>query len=276
MGLIAGVDIGASSTKAVLVDEAGRVRGRSSVRTGADLDGAGQAALHAAREAAGAGAEEVVYIAATGYGRYQLQARDIQITELTCHARGAFEMFPGTRTVIDVGAQNTRVMAVSPEGRVAKFKMSERCAAGAGRFLERVARALELDVGDLSALADRSKEPQAISSICAVLAESEIINLVTEGRRVEDIVMGANQSIADRVVALARQVGTAPGIAVTGGVSMNAATVRTFESRLGLPVQFGEDSPYAGALGAALLGRLRLSRRREVEAAQARVPGGAA
>jgi predicted CoA-substrate-specific enzyme activase len=276
MGLIAGLDIGAASTKAVLVDEAGRVQGRSSVRTGADLDGAGQAALQAALAEALACTADVAYIAATGYGRYQLQARDIQITELTCHARGAFEMFPGTRTVIDVGAQNTRVMAVSPEGRVAKFKMSERCAAGAGRFLERVARALELDVGELSALAARSKEPQPISSICAVLAESEIINLVTEGRRVEDIVMGANQSIADRVVALARQVGATPGIAVTGGVSLNEATVRTFESRLGLPVRFSGDSPYAGALGAALLGRVRLFRRRELGAPHQSVEGAAA
>lgn len=275
MGLIAGVDIGAASTKAVVVDESGAIRGRASLRTGADLERAGLAALQAALDAAGAKSEDVVYIAATGYGRYQLQSRDVQITELTCHARGAFEMFPGTRTVIDVGAQNTRVISVSPEGRVAKFKMSERCAAGAGRFLERVARALELEVGDLSALAMNSKEAQPISSICAVLAESEIINLVTEGRRVEDIVMGANQSIADRVVALARQVGANPVIAVTGGVSMNAATVKTFESRLGIPVHFSADSPFAGALGAALLGRVRLNRRRELEAVRVPVPGGA-
>jgi predicted CoA-substrate-specific enzyme activase len=275
MGVIAGVDIGAASTKAVVTDERGRILGRALLRTGADLDRAGQAALAAALEAAGVRPSKVDYTAATGYGRYQFQARDIQITEITCHARGAFEMFPGTRTVIDVGAQNTRAIAVSPEGRVAKFKMSERCAAGAGRFLERVAKALEVEVADLSGLASRSTEVQPISSICAVLAESEIINLVTEGRRVEDIVMGANQSIADRVVALVRQVGANPPIAVTGGVSMNAATVTTFESRLGVPVHFGADSPYAGAFGAATLGRVRLARRREMGAARPAAAGAA-
>ncbi len=275
MGVIAGIDIGAASTKAVVTDERGRILGRSILRTGADLDKAGQAALTAALEEAGVPPFQVAYTAATGYGRYQFQARDIQITEITCHARGAFEMFPGTRTVIDVGAQNTRAIAVSPEGRVAKFKMSERCAAGAGRFLERVAKALEVEVGDLSGLAARSTQAQPISSICAVLAESEIINLVTEGCRVEDIVMGANHSIADRVVALVRQVGANPPIAVTGGVSMNAATVTTFERRLGVPVHFGPDSPYAGAFGAAVLGRVRLTRRREADGARAAAAGAA-
>ncbi len=275
MGLIAGIDIGAASTKAVLMDEQGHFRGRALVRTGADLESAGQAALRRALEAAGATPLQVVYTASTGYGRYQFHARDIQITEITCHARGAFEVFPGTRTVIDVGAQNTRAIAVSPEGRVAKFKMSERCAAGAGRFFERVAKALEIEVSDLSEAASKSTEAQPISSICAVLAESEIINLVTEGRLVEDIVMGANQSIADRVVALARQVGANPPIAITGSVSLNASMVRTLESRLGTAVAFSADSPYAGAIGAALLGRVRLARRRGEDAKQGLAGGNA-
>jgi predicted CoA-substrate-specific enzyme activase len=269
---VAGVDIGASSTKAVLLDEAGAVRARTLRRTGADLALAGAEGLAAVVAAAGALPEDVAYVSATGYGRYQMEARDIQITEITCHARGAFAIFPGARTVIDVGAQNTRAIALTPEARVAKFKMSERCAAGAGRFFERVAKALELEVADLSQAASASKEAQPISSICAVLAESEIINLVTEGRLVEDIVMGANQSIADRVVALARQVGAKPPVAVTGGVSMNATAVKTIESRLGMPIQFSADSPYAGALGAALLGRVRLERR----GAGARLPAGPA
>lgn len=266
MRYIAGVDIGAVSTKAVLIDEQGNAKAHALVRSGSDLNRAGERALHEALAAAGLGERDLEYIAATGYGRYQFAKRDIQITEITCHAKGACALFPGTRTVIDVGAQNTRAIAVDEAGRVLKFKMSERCAAGAGRFLERVAKALELDVSQLEAAAANAKEAQPISSICAVLAESEIINLVTEGRPIEDIVMGANHSIADRVVALARQVGGNPPVAVTGGVAKNGGTVAALSSRLGLPIQTSGDSTFAGALGAALLGRVRLDRRRKAEA----------
>jgi len=266
MRYIAGVDIGAVSTKAVLIDESGALKAHALVRSGSDLNGAGERALAEALAAVGLSEKDLEYIAATGYGRYQFAKRDIQITEITCHARGACALFPGTRTVIDVGAQNTRAIAVDETGRVLKFKMSERCAAGAGRFLERVAKALELDVSQLEAAAAGSKEAQPISSICAVLAESEIINLVTEGRPIDDIVMGANHSIADRVVALARQVGANAPVVITGGVAQNGGTVAALSSRLGLPIARSGESTYAGAFGAALLGRVRLNRRREVEA----------
>lgn len=267
MRYIAGVDIGAVSTKAILIDEAGKIQAHAIVRSGSDLNRAAEKALGEALSSAGLKESELEYIAATGYGRYQFAKRDVQITEITCHARGAAALFPGARTVIDVGAQNTRAIAVDETGRVLKFKMSERCAAGAGRFLERVAKALELDVTQLEAAAANAKEPQPISSICAVLAESEIINLVTEGRPIEDIVMGANHSIADRVVALARQVGGNPPVVITGGVSLNGGTVAALSSRLGLPISRSSESNYAGALGAALLGRVRLDRRRAVEGA---------
>jgi predicted CoA-substrate-specific enzyme activase len=273
--VVAGVDIGAASTKVVLIDERRQVVGRHMERSGSRLDEAGQRGLEAALAKYEMGRQDVRYVAATGYGRYQLSVRDIQITDMTCHARGAFELFDGVKTVVDIGAQNTRAMAIKEDGRVARFKMSERCAAGAGRFLERVAKALEMDMSELSPAGMRSKDPQPISSICAVLAESEIINLVTEGRSVEDIIQGANNSIGDRIVALVRQVGAQPEIAVTGMISKNDGTLRALEERLKVKLLHNDDSPYAGALGAALLGQLRLERIGAGQGEPARVGGAA-
>ncbi len=265
MNVVAGVDIGAASTKVVLLDEHRKIIGRLMQPSGSRLDEAGQKGLDAALAKANLPKGDVRYVAATGYGRYQLSVRDIQITDMTCHARGAFELFDGVNTVVDIGAQNTRAMSLRPDGRVARFKMSERCAAGAGRFLERVARALEMEMDELSPAGMRSTDPQPISSICAVLAESEIINLVTEGRRVEDIIQGANESIADRIVALVRQVGAKPEIAVTGMISKNQGTLRAIEERLKVKLLHNDDSPLAGALGAALLGHHRLERLGEAQ-----------
>lgn len=272
-GVVAGVDIGAASTKVVLLGERKEIVGRHMERSGSRLDQAGRRGLEAAMGKFGLSRGDVRYVAATGYGRYQLSMRDIQITDMTCHARGAFELFDNVKTVVDIGAQNTRAMAVKPDGRVARFKMSERCAAGAGRFLERVAKALEMDMSELAPAGMRSKDAQPISSICAVLAESEIINLVTEGRAVEDIIQGANNSIADRIVALVRQVGAQPEIAITGMISKNEGTLRALEERLKVKLLHSDDSPLAGAYGAALLGQVRLEKLSEGESGPTPVGG---
>ncbi|MCI0587283.1 MAG: acyl-CoA dehydratase activase [Planctomycetes bacterium] len=262
MRLVAGIDVGTRATKAVLLDAADRARvGRALLPTGADLPGAAWRALEAALREAGFGREEVAYVAATGYGRYQVPFRDLQITEITCHARGAKALFPSARCVLDVGAMNSRAMRVAPSGRVEAFRMNDRCASGAGRFLERVARSLEVELEAVGDLSLRSQDPQPISSVCAVLAESEVINHVTEGRKIEDILRGAHQSIAERVVALLRQVGAAPTFALTGGLAKNAGMVRAIEERLGSALSVAPDAEYAGALGAAIFGAERLARR---------------
>ncbi|HKZ63911.1 MAG TPA: acyl-CoA dehydratase activase [Thermoplasmata archaeon] len=256
--ITAGVDIGAGTTKAVLMDDAGRILVKVSERSGARLDAAGSRALAAVLEKAGLRREDIAYVAATGYGRYQLPERDIQITEVTCHARGASYLFPGTRCLLDIGAQSTRAIRVDDAGRVMRFRMNDRCAAGAGRFLERVARALEVPLDDLGPMSLHSADPQAISSICAVLAESEVISLVTSGKATEDILMGAHLSIADRALALLRQVGVDGEVTVTGGVVLNRGMLTALERRLGRTVNASPDTVYAGAIGAALLGFVRL------------------
>jgi predicted CoA-substrate-specific enzyme activase len=257
--VVAGIDVGSRATKAVLLEaETGRRLGRSSLTTGADLAGAARRALDEAMRAAGVG--EVAYVASTGYGRYQVPFRDLQITEITCHGRGAKDLFPRTRTVLDVGAMNTRAMRVAPSGRVEAFRMNDRCASGAGRFLERIARGLEVELEEIGALSLRASDARPISSVCAVLAESEVINQVTEGRSVEDILAGAHGSIADRIVTLLRQVGAEPEITLTGGVSRNVGMVRALEERVGVSLNVSPDAEHAGALGAALFGAARLLR----------------
>jgi predicted CoA-substrate-specific enzyme activase len=255
-----GIDIGAGTTKAVLLENGGTVREMHIRKTVTNLSQAAEAALEELLAKAGVSRDEVDYVASTGYGRYQFEARDIQITEVTCHARGAMHLFPATRVVLDIGAQSTRAVHTDENGKVKSFKMNDRCAAGAGRFLERISRAMEVPLEDVGPMSLQSRDPTVISSICAVIAESEVINHVTEGRRVEDILMGAHFSIADRVVALARQVGVEEEITLTGGLSANLGMVRALETKLNRKVNVSPDSGYAGAIGAAVLGAKRAER----------------
>ncbi|HEY3215842.1 MAG TPA: acyl-CoA dehydratase activase [Candidatus Eisenbacteria bacterium] len=264
---IVGLDVGARTTHAVVMDGRGAVRGRGAYPSGAFFTQAAGQALGLALEQAEVARDEVDYLASTGYGRSQVPFRDLQVTEMTCHSVGARALFPFTRTVLDVGAQNTRVIAVSPEGRVARFKVNDKCAAGAGRFLERVAGAMEVSLEELGPLALASHDPKPISSVCAVLAESEVINLVSQDFRTEDILLGAHHSICDRILTLVRQAGLEPEATLTGGMVHNPAMVRVLEERLGMPVNVSLDGEYAGALGAALLGRRRYDKRRSMEEA---------
>ena len=262
----AGLDLGAGTTKALVYDSEGRVLGSASVRTRPDLEATAHEALDAALRASGLKSGDVGYIATTGYGRYQFSGRDIQITEVTCHARGARHLFPATRRILDIGAQSSRAIRIDERGRVVRFKMNDRCAAGAGKFLERVSRSLNISLEELPAVAMRSHDPQPISSICAVLAESEVINHVSQGKPVEDILMGAHLSIADRVIALLRQVGGDGEVALTGGLAQNPAMVHALQVRLSGPLNYSRESALAGALGAAVLGQQRLVRRVAVAA----------
>ena len=261
LALTAGIDIGAGTTKSVVMEDGTRVVAKASLRTGPNPEKAGAEALAEVLRVAGLTRADLAYVASTGYGRYQMAGRDMQITEITCHGRGARFLFPATHCVLDIGAQSSRAMRIDGNGRIVKFKMNDRCAAGAGRFLERVSKALEVQVADLGEISLRSTDPTTISSICAVLAESEIINHVTEGRKVEDIVMGAHLSIADRIIALLRQVGVEDEVTLTGGLAGNVGMVKALESRLGRRINVALESTFAGAYGAAVLGRVRLQKR---------------
>ncbi len=255
--LVAGIDIGSGTTKCVLVDEQGVRQGRGQVRTKADFELVAAEALAAALADAGRSREDVGYVATTGLGRYAVPSRDIQITDLTCGARGAAAIFPGTRYVLDIGAQCSRAIKLREGGKVKEFHMNEKCAAGSGGFLERAAKYLEVDVADIGRLSLASDRPQPISSVCAVLAESEIINHVSEGATVENILRGIHSSLADRALALLKRVGLDGEVAFIGGVARQEGMVVALRERLGVTVNVPEEPQFTTALGAALLGLQR-------------------
>lgn len=260
MELIAGIDMGARSAKAVVIDRSGVLRGSGIARMRPDFDGLAREVVDNAALAAGASPSDVQYVATTGLGRYNIAFRDIQITDITTVARGAAHLFPGTRCVIDIGAQSTRAIRVLEGGRVKEFRSNDKCAAGAGGFAERTARYLEVKLDDLGELSERAESAQEISSVCAVFAESEIINLVTAGHSVENIIRGVHNSLAQRAQQLLKRVGTEPEVTFVGGMAKQSGMVKALETFLGMKVNVAADPDLVAALGAALLGLQRSTR----------------
>ncbi len=262
MRLVAGIDCGSGYTKAVLIEAAegeARVLGKGRVRTGVNLEEAAKTALGQALEQAGAAREDVAYVATTGFGRYSLPSRDIQITEITSAARGAHYLVPESECVLDIGSQSTRAMRLRDSGKVKAFKTNDKCAAGSGMFLARAAKYLGVEVEQVGELSLNAANPQPISSICAVLAESEIINHVSAGVSVEDILRGIHDSLAERAMALLKRVGMQKELTLIGGVARQRGMVKALEERLQVRVHVPEDCDSVCALGAALLGRVRLA-----------------
>ena len=262
MRLVAGIDCGSGYTKAVLIEAAeGKVRavGTGRTRTGVDLEAAAETALRQALEQAGAKREDVAYVATTGFGRYSIPFRDIQITEITSAARGAHHLVAETECVLDIGSQSTRAMRLRDAGKVKAFKTNDKCAAGSGMFLARAAKYLGIEVEQIGELSVSAQNPQPISSICAVLAESEIINHVSAGVSVEDILRGIHDSLAERAGALLKRVGMQKELTLIGGVARQRGMVKALEERLQVRVSVPEDCDSVCALGAALLGRQRLA-----------------
>jgi (R)-2-hydroxyacyl-CoA dehydratese activating ATPase len=265
--LVAGIDLGSGTTKCVLLDEDGRPRGGGVLRTKADFEKIAREALDAALADEGALAEDVAYIATTGLGRYAVPFRDIQITDLTCGARGAAALFPATTHVLDIGAQCSRAIRLREGGKVKEFHMNEKCAAGSGGFLERAAKYLEVSLADIGPASLASTKPQPISSVCAVLAESEIINHVSEGVAVENILRGIHNSLADRALSLLKRVGLDGEVTLIGGVALQAGMVAALRDKLGVAVNVPERPELTTALGAAILGLQRYRKLSAVPAA---------
>jgi len=252
MAYAAGVDVGSTQTKAVIVDEARRIVSRALGPTGANVVRAAEEAFHAALAAGDLREEEVEYVVGTGYGRYKVTFGNSQVTEISCHGRGAVQMFPATRTVIDMGGQDTKAIRVGPTGDILDFCMNDKCAAGTGRFLGAASSALEMSLDELGPTALRGERPVKISTTCTVFAESEVLAWIGRGKKIEDILLGVHQSIAARSVGLLRRVGVEPEVTFTGGVARNPAMIAALNERLELTVNVSEDSHFMGALGAAL------------------------
>ena len=209
-------------------------------------------ALEAALERAGATREDIAGVTATGYGRNTFPGADRVVSELSCHAIGAHRCCPEAATVIDIGGQDAKVLRLGAGGGLENFVMNDKCAAGTGRFLEVMARVLELDVGELDGCDARSASPARISSTCTVFAESEVISQLAAGTEICDIAAGIHASVAVRTASLVRRLGLAEPVVMTGGVARNGGVVRALERELGVPVRPLELAQLCGALGAAI------------------------
>jgi predicted CoA-substrate-specific enzyme activase len=267
----AGVDVGSTQTKAVIVDEDRRIVARALIATGANVSRAGENAFLEACRAAGLARETVGYVVGTGYGRYKVTFGDAQITEITCHARGAQSLFPATRTVIDMGGQDTKAIKVGTDGSVIDFSMNDKCAAGTGRFLSAAADVTGVGLDEIGPLALRATTPVRLTSVCTVFVESDIMSYLAQRKTIEDILGGVHKAIATRTMSLVRRVGVEEEITFTGGVSRNTGMVRALEEVLGKPINVSEEGHYMGALGAALfaLERARAGARGETVASGA-------
>lgn len=252
MAYAAGVDVGSTQTKAVIIDEDLRIVGRALLDTGANVVKAAEDAYLTALREHAIEEREVEFVVGTGYGRYRVTFGNTQVTEISCHGRGAVHMFPNTRTVVDMGGQDTKAIRVAPDGQILDFCMNDKCAAGTGRFLGAAAAALGLPLADLGPMSLRSDKPVKISTTCTVFAESEVLAWIGKGKKIDDILRGVHVSIASRSVALLRRVGIEDEVTFTGGVSRNLGMVRAIEERLGKTLNYSEDSHFMGALGAAL------------------------
>jgi (R)-2-hydroxyacyl-CoA dehydratese activating ATPase len=264
-----GIDVGSTYTKAALVGEDGRLLGTGICPTGFRLEAAASAALEEARAASRIDDGALLYLCSTGYGRYSLPERDLQVTDLTAQAWGARFFFPRTRTVLDVGGQTMKAMRLDESGKVQSFRLNDKCAAGTGAFLEKTARYLGYRIEEMPALVECSTEAVPVSGVCAVFAESEVINHVSAGAAPADIMHGAMRSLVQRSVQLMKRVKMEPEFTLVGGIMRFSTMTRVMHEQLGAAVNVPPEAlvQYTGAIGAAVLAGRRLEKlRREGEA----------
>ena len=251
-GLYAGIDSGSTSTDVVIIDRDKNIIAQSILPTGAGAAAGADRALDETLAQAGLSRSDINATVTTGYGRTAIKLGDQSITEITCHAKGAYFLDPSVRTIIDIGGQDSKVIRLDENGNVTNFVMNDKCAAGTGRFLELMARTLELSLDDMSRLGLEWKEHVTISSMCTVFAESEVVSLIAENRTPADIIHGLNRSVATKTCALCRRVGGEESYMMTGGVSKNRGVVTEIEKILGVKLHISDKAQLNGALGAAL------------------------
>ena len=246
-----GIDVGSTASKCIILKDGKEIVAKSLIDVGAGTSGP-QRAIDAVLEAASMTRDQMAYVLATGYGRNSLMGlADKQMSELSCHARGASFLFPEAHTVIDIGGQDVKVLRIE-NGTMTNFQMNDKCAAGTGRFLDVMARVLEVRVEDLGDLGAQSKKNVGISSTCTVFAESEVISQLASGVKRPDLVAGICQSVATRVAALARRAGVREMVCMSGGVAKNGAVRRGLEECLNVSIAYDPRCQHFGAIGAAL------------------------
>ena len=249
---VMGIDSGSTSTNAVIMDGDRKIVASAVVRTGAKSGESAQRILDEVLSEAGLKREDISWIVSTGYGRVSIPFADENVTEISCHGRGAHYFNPAVRTILDIGGQDSKAIRLNEKGEVADFVMNDKCAAGTGRFLEMIARSLEVDVDELGSIALQSKEDIEITSMCSVFAESEVISLIANNREKTDIANGICRAVANKSYSLLKRVGLEAEFMMTGGVAKNAGVVRAVEEKLGTKLYICPEPEIVGAAGAAL------------------------
>jgi len=250
----AGVDIGSTMTKVVILDKDRGIRARVIGPTGAEHRRLANRVMEEALKKAALSFDEISYVVATGYGRINVPFADRQITELSCHAKGVASFFPNVRTALDIGGQDAKGLKIR-NGELVDFVMNDKCAAGTGRFLEVLADTLGLRVEELGSISAKSKNRVRISNTCTVFVQVEVVTRLSEGVPLEDIVAGVHDAIASRAVNMLRRLKIEPDVVFTGGVAKNIGVVKAVKEHLGYDVLVPEEPLLSGAIGAALIGQ---------------------
>ena len=249
---VMGIDSGSTSTNAVIMDQDRKIKAFSVVRTGAKSGVSAERALNDVLEKAGLTREDISWIVSTGYGRVSISFADENVTEISCHGKGAHYFNPKIRTILDIGGQDSKAIRLNENGEVKDFVMNDKCAAGTGRFLEMIARTLEVSLDELGTIALTSQEKIEITSMCSVFAESEVISLIANNKEKADIADGVCHAIANKASGLLRRVGMEPEFMMTGGVAKNPGVVRAVEEKIGSKLYICEEPEIVGAAGAAV------------------------
>lgn len=252
--MYAGIDAGASATKVVIVDDKEQIVSHAIVKSGINFKASFEEALNKALERLSLIRRNVLYTVSTGYGRELVDASTI-FSEITCISRGVHKLFPSVRTIIDVGGQDSKAIKVDENGRVLDFVMNDKCAAGTGRFLEVMANLLGKPIEELGSFHFKSSNPVKISSTCTVFAESEVISYISKGCKIEDVIAGLHNAIADRIFSMSSRIGFEREVAFTGGVAKNSGFVEALSKRIGLNPILPKEPQIICAFGAALLAK---------------------
>jgi predicted CoA-substrate-specific enzyme activase len=249
---VAGIDIGSITTKAAIMTD-GQIRATKVIFTGYIADNGGRKVFEDLLEELQMDVSSIKKVVSTGYGRNSVNFVDKSVTEIICHGAGAHYLNSSVRLIIDIGGQDSKVILLDGQGTVKDFAMNDKCAAGTGRFLEVMARALEVNLEDFGPLSLKAGNPSKISSMCTVFSESEVISLIAKGEKRENIIAGIHEAVASRISALAVRVGVVTPVMMTGGVAKNIGVVKALEKKLSVLIEVSEFAQTNGAIGAALM-----------------------
>lgn len=247
-----GIDVGSTASKCVILKDGKEIVAKTVISVGTGTSGPARAINQTLEQIGINSIDELDGAVATGYGRNSLEEVKLQMSELSCHAKGAHFLFPNVSTIIDIGGQDSKALKIGENGILENFVMNDKCAAGTGRFLDVIAKVLEIELEDLEKLDEKSQKDVAISSTCTVFAESEVISQLAKGTKIEDIIKGIHTAIASRVGSLAKRVGIKDDVVMTGGVALNKGMVRALEKNIGFKIHTSEYCQLNGAIGAAL------------------------